>query len=370
MKKITRNNFLISTVIVFIFGFAMFMTSCEGPAGTAGKDGSNGKDGTAVCTACHGNSDVELKFAQYDLSKHGTGTIYEEEAGRVGCGGCHTGDGFAEAATIGKDDPITHSTSKINCYACHDIHDQFDTTDFSLRIKAGFALRFKGSAADGNVDFKTGNTCGKCHQARSFTRTTPDTVKPASTGATYSRLGPHYGVVANVFAMKGLYDISGQTTPVPTTNPHASLADGCVACHMGRDTINPASGGHTFRMTYASLANLEQSAISKCTACHDVNTIKNAPKAKQAAKDLATYRQKLIDKGMLDTTQSVGSDGTYNILGEYPATPGGKNKIYASKDDVNVLMNYLFIAKDRSLGIHNPAYVQAIIKNGLEYLNR
>jgi hypothetical protein len=115
-------------------------------------------------------------------------------------------------------------------------------------------------------------------------------------------------------------------------------------------------------------ANL--SVMTSCQTCHDATTIKNAVNAAQNAKDIATYRRLLIDKGMLDTTSAVLSDGTYQVLGEYFATPGGKTRVFTNPKDVDVVLNYLYIAKDRSRGIHNPKYVQALIKNGLEYLNQ
>lgn len=354
---------LINLLSVALLLSAFFLMSCEkeGPAGPAGKDGQNGKDANIVCGTCHSDTktDVKLKFAQYDLSKHNKGVIYEEEAGRIQCGGCHSGDGFAEAASLGKDDPVASATSKINCQACHTIHNKFDSTDWALRITAGFKLRHTGA----DVDFKTGNICAKCHQARAYTRTTPDTVKPASATSTYSRFGPHYGIPANMVSMNGPVKIPGSVA-YPTSNPHASLAKGCISCHMNADASNPAVGGHTFLMPIANL-----SKVTACTTCHDAATIAAGAKMKENATLLAQYRQKLIEKKWLDTTQAVTADG-YQVLGEYFATPDKKAVVFQNPDDVSVVLNYLYLAKDRSRGAHNPAYFQALLKNGLEYLNK
>lgn len=345
--------------MISIIGLTSVMVSCTGADGPSGPDG---KDADIVCGVCHSAAatDVNLKFNQYDLSIHNKGIIYEEEAGRVQCGGCHSGDGFAEAARLGQDDAVSLATSKINCKACHTIHTNFDSTDFALRITSGFALRHTKA----NIDLKTGNLCSKCHQARAFTRTVPDTISRAS--GTYSRFGPHYGVVANVLTMNGPYQIPGDVS-YPTSNPHASLPKGCVSCHMGTDPANPASGGHTFLMLPANL-----SKIASCTGtCHDAATIANAPKAlqKEIGDKLVIYRQELIDRGWLDTSQAVLPDGGYQILGEYFRADQAK-KEWSNPTDVEVVLNYLYLAKDRSLGVHNPAYIKALVDNGLKYLGK
>jgi hypothetical protein len=357
--KIKYNKLLLSSLFIFAAGLLLFLTGCEGP------EGPSGKDSAATCKECHnGNAtDINTKFAQYGLSKHSSDEIYEQEAGNLACDGCHTGDGFAQAVTQGTNSPSSMGGTKIDCQACHPIHTNYDTTDFRLRVTTGFNLLYTNQP----VDFKTGNTCARCHQARNFTRTVPDTFKPAAPGATYSRTGPHYGIVANVLSSNGLFNIPGN---IPydglTPSPHYSLPQGCVSCHMQIDSSNPATGGHTFNMQVSSLAKLTQ-----CYGCHPGGTeIAAAAMSKQNAIDLATYRRLLINKGWLDTSQALPATeaDAYNVIGEYVATPGGKAQVFQNATDVNVILNYLLIAKDRSLGAHNPKYIQALIKNGVAYL--
>lgn len=364
MKRLTIS--LLSLALVGLF----FLTSCEGPAGPAGangKDGTNGtngKDANIICGVCHSAAatDANLKFSQFDYSQHKKGVIYEEEGGRLACGGCHTGEGFVEAATIGKDDPVTMATGPINCRTCHTIHAKFDSTDFGFRITAGFKLR----QTQVDVDFKEGNTCAKCHQARAFVRSAGanDTIKAASTGAAYSRFGPHYGVVANVVSGNGLYNVPGSAAYPTSANPHYNLPKGCVSCHMATDKANPAVGGHTFSMPVANL-----STLTSCTTCHDAAKMKSAPTTTQIGKDIVTYRSLLIKKGYLDTTQAITAEGGYQVLGEYFATPGGKTQVY-DKTTSEVILNYLYIAKERSKGVHNPAWVKAAVANGIEFLSK
>ncbi|MGA2296639.1 MAG: hypothetical protein ABSG15_03725 [FCB group bacterium] len=366
MKKVS-SRFSLFLLAVLLIGISGFFMACEGPAGPAGTNGTNGN---ATCGACHSNTaaDFNLKWTQFELSLHNTGTIYESESGNLGCDGCHTSEGFIEAASLGVNDAVSQGTGKLTCRTCHNIHTKYDSTDFSRRVADTLMLTLRqyGPATVAPINQHEGTICAKCHQARSFVRTVPDTIKPNGT-ATYSRFGPHYGVVANVVTMNGPYPISGNEAG---TNPHALLPKGCVTCHMGKDTTNPAVGGHSFKLPFANLSKL--STISTCTStgCHNAATIQSQTNAKQVAKDLATYRGLLMKKNMLDTTQTVNADGTYNILGEYPATPGGKLVVYQNKEDVDVLLNYLYLAKDRSNGVHNMPYVQALIKNALAYLNQ
>jgi len=77
----------------------------------------------------------------------------------------------------------------------------------------------------------------------------------------------------------------------------------------------------------------------------------------------------LIDRGWLDTTQAVLPDGGYQILGEYFRADQAK-KEWSNPTDVEVVLNYLYLAKDRSLGVHNPAYIKALVNNGLKYLGK
>lgn len=361
--------FLLATVL----SVALF-TACEGPtgkdgatgpAGAKGDAGLAGKDGEGVanCKSCHGTDKMLMAMAQYDLSIHNQGIVYEEEAGRIACGACHSGDGFRESVALGQLDAKTTAISKINCYTCHPIHSTWSDQDFSVVVNSKLSMRFPAGVEH---DFKgVGNLCARCHTARPYTRTTGthDSISPASSSATYSRFGPHYGTSANVFAAKGLVEIAGSVA-YPTSNPHQNLAKGCVSCHMNKDASNPAVGGHSFLMSPANLAN-----VAECATCHtDKTEISGIVKGKEIAAMVAEMRTILIGKNWLDTTQAVTDHG-YVVLGEYFKCPD-KKKFGMPKEDVDAVLNYLYIAKDRSLGAHNPKYVYAITKNTLEYLKK
>ncbi len=354
--------------ILSVVAFVLFMTACEGPEGPAGpqgpagKDGKDGKDASVACAVCHSDNATatNLAFAQFNYSLHKTGETYAYTAGRAGCGDCHNGDGFRKMASTNTWGQA--GITALDCKTCHNIHKNLDETDYALRITQPFTLIYKGSAADGNVDFKTGNLCATCHQARSYARNSPnfDTLTAASSTAMYSRFGPHYGTVANVFAGKGLNFIEGSET-YPTGNPHSVLAKGCVSCHMGSNPTAPAAGGHSFKMTVAQMSTIES-----CRSCHPSGI--PTTKTNEIKTLLAEYRQLLIDKGLLIATAGNPGDPDYNVLGEYAKLEEAGKRRVIPRSDGDVLLNYLYIARDRSNGAHNPGLTLAILKNGLAYL--
>jgi len=369
MKRLSY--FLSSMLLVGM----IFLMGCEGPAGPAGANGTNGKDATAICSVCHGmttNNDVMTKINQYNLSLHGTGIVYEEEAGRAQCNACHTGDGYVEAVQLGQLDPVKGGSSAINCFTCHDLHDKFDTTDWKLRVASDIALRQPSTAGTFNFG-SVGNTCARCHQARPITHVyskndpSKDSLAKNSNG-TYSRIGPHYGIVANIVAGIGIEPMAGLSIPPTADNKHfAGLKKGCVDCHMAKDTTNTASGGHTFLMLQANMAKISAADWNAkgCNTCHSQDKVNKAEISTKLKKDIANVRRIIINAGLLDTTQAVTTEG-YKVIGEYVAALKTGPKL-VGKDTVSALINYLYVAKDRSNGAHNPDLMKNVVAALVEF---
>ena len=377
------------------FGFF----ACKGPEGPAGLDG---KVGDAIkCQACHGSQDVDLKTAQYEISKHGTGVIWEEESGNIsssGCQTCHTGTGFVQAMDgnipYSAEGKMTNATGEIKCKTCHTLHKKYDSTDFALRGGTAFKLRYS-ELTDSTVDFKTGNICARCHQNRPINYTAPgSTSKPidwtlatfkfpgtfVTGGSSYNRFGPHYGVVANVVAGpgRGLQEITGAGAPVTdfaslASNPHMSDNINCVSCHMGSRTTNNNIGQHTFKLalsftgTYPSYTDVKATNLQDltCTPCHtSAKFTATLPLATSNAAMLKELRDTLLKQNVLDLSQTSGTEG-YNVLGEYLINRAKGDTLTLTKNQTKAVLNYLMIVKDRSYGVHNPYYVNAILKNSL-----
>ena len=71
---------------------------------------------------------------------------------------------------------------------------------------------------------------------------------------------------------------------------------------------------------------------------------------------LAELGQLLIDKGWLDE-----ASGLWTATSSAP--------IVVSADEAGAMLNWLTIEEDRSLGVHNPAYVVAALTNSIELLS-
>ncbi|MFA9389057.1 MAG: hypothetical protein ACERKD_04590 [Prolixibacteraceae bacterium] len=321
MKRSIRNLSGLAAILA-IFMFA----SCEGPAG---------EDGNDSCVECHNSTNMSLKSTQYETSGHGIGAYVGYAGGRNTCAKCHSNEGFLETQHTGRDTTATTIAipTRIGCETCHSgNHESFDAEndglDYKLTTKKAVPLLiFNGEKS---VDFGTSsNLCANCHQPRTGA---PVADADGNFKITSTHYGPHHGPQATYLEGVGAAEIAGSVAyPAPHTGAHAMTA-GCVACHMG--PAEGEGGGHTFTPTVAS-----------CTACHtdatklDINGVQTEVEA--LLEELATA---LKAKGVLD------ADGVV-----VPA-------VY-SADLAKAFYNYIGIEEDRSLGVHNPAYIKAVLKN-------
>jgi hypothetical protein len=251
---------------------SLTFTSCKGPAGTAGIDG---KDANETCKQCHNPTMVDAKAVEFELSKHNTGVVAEEEAGNATCAPCHESAGFKyvcanNVSTVFTADPAnagsflnpyaatsTTAFGAIDCYTCHNaLHTTYTSADLSLTTTASVPLTMWGGAKTVNLtqDNSKSNLCVKCHQPRPLTNATTknvldyadlaahptDAVTTALLKLSY-RTGTHYGTVGAVFAGMGGVEFTG--TMAYTSSQHTTVAS-CQDCHMG--TMAGAAGGHSF----------------------------------------------------------------------------------------------------------------------------
>ena len=305
---------------------ALFLfASCEGPAG---------EDGNDSCVECHNTANMELKAEQWATSGHGIGAYVSYAGGRNACARCHSNEGFLETQRTGRDTTAANIPipTSISCETCHSgTHETFDAAtdgkDYKLTAKAPVTLIIDAGVT---VDFgSSSNLCANCHQ--------PRTAAPTADGdgnfkISNTHYGPHHGPQASYLEGVGAAEFSGSVAyPAPHSASHAKSA-GCVACHMG--STEGEEGGHTFKPS-----------VTACTACHadatsmDINGVQT-----EVAALLEELKTALQAKGVL------GADGVV-VPGTYSADLG---KAY---------YNYIGIEEDRSEGVHNPAYIKAVLKN-------
>ena len=205
-----------------------------------------------------------------------------------------------------------------DCRACHQIHTTFTSADFALATTDPVALfATEGVTFDGGE----GNLCANCHQAR---RGFPEAVDGMITDIT-SHWGPHHGPQSSM--LMGVAGAGAEGSP----SAHAQMVENtCVTCHLGE------SGSHTF-----------EPDVATCQGCHsgaesfDINGVQT-----EVQTQLDELGTKLVAAGVL-------SDIT--VDGHPTVTEAPENVAMA-------LFNWIYIAhEDKSLGVHNPAYTQALL---------
>ncbi len=328
-----------------LFAAGFILTSCEGPAGPAGengKDGTNGIDANATCTTCHNNSAlIEEKQAQWSESLHAKGEN-AAYADRTGCVRCHTSQGFLEYVAEGSDANISVPTDpmQINCYTCHKIHTTFTSDDLALTKPGAETLILKYAGASVVYDNGNSNQCVGCHQARDVSPL------PVVDGPDYTiasnRVGVHHAPMANFLLGKIPFELPG--TAYPTTNAHFGT-EGCIACHMATP-YGYMAGGHQMGMTYSQHGGPEILNTTGCLTCHptvpDYETLQATVSGK-----LAQLQAQLTAAGIYDTDSELAVPGTYNA---------------------NVALayfNYDAVTQDKSMGVHNPGYINALLDNSI-----
>lgn len=333
-------NVLLSVAAIVAMSF---FVSCEGPAGPAGTDGvdgTNGADGATgvtACMECHDTDNTILAIdAQFVQSGHRLGAYVSYAGGRGSCANCHSSEGFIEYATFGEVSAATiNNPSAWECKTCHQIHSTFEVEDYALRM----VEPVEWNISDGTADLgASSNLCGNCHQSRTAE---PNTAAPAdSFKITSTHYGPHHGPQANLFYGMGFAEIAGSAT-YPTAGEGIHKNASCTMCHMGEYADN--MGGHTWKANLAS-----------CQTCHATTDFNYGGVQTSVEADLIVLRDKLIELGVV---AGDDVDGYHPVTGTYPML------------HAQAYYNWVGLYEDRSNGVHNPKYIEALIANTIEALN-
>ncbi len=314
----------------------------EGPQGPAGPAGPAGQNAAETCTQCHtNNTNLFAKQVQYEKSTHRLGGNFERATSP--CALCHTHQGFLERMATGSTTlaaSFVPDPAPINCRTCHKIHQTFTAADYALTTTAPNGLIF--NQGHGPVDLgPIGNLCSQCHQANTLSP------KPVPGGApltvTSSRYGFHHGPQAQILAGTGLFVLgSGVITGPGAHGNKAVNADACGTCHMGQ-AFGEQAGGHTWKMAYEYHEADVQNVVG-CKGCHQTLT-------KFDYNGVQTEIQGLIDELAAELTRiGVRRTDNYFKTGTWPA------------DVVAAFANWQAIWEDRSVGVHNPTYVETILR--------
>ena len=330
MKK-TFNGALVVMQLIAVCALISF-TGCEGPEGPIGPAGTAGVSGTGDCGTCYDvSTSILAKQIQWEESLHGSGGAYVRGSS-ASCAPCHSSEGFsmkvAGMEVTGSDDP-----TPVNCRTCHDIHTNYDITDYALATTAPVELT--GSMPSTmTVDIGKGNLCANCHQTRNRSSYGLEVGGPDVT-ITSSHYGPHHGVQTNCLVGESAFELPG--TLAYTNSAHATaVSDGCVTCHLS---------SHTF-----------EASEDACETCHadidgfDYRGVQTEIKGLVVELAALLYADGLIEHAEPD------EDGAYHNL-----------KKTTTSAKAGALFNFIWVAnEDGSNGIHNTKYTRAMLQNSIE----
>jgi hypothetical protein len=305
-------------------------TGPAGPAGPAGPQGPQGPAGEAAevnvtdltCTECHNDTSIITgKRAAWEESLHGSGAAFIEEGPRNTCAGCHSGATFSAMIASGQNFTEVESgdanPTHQDCRTCHEIHTTYTSADWALETTDPVTLVVSGEIYDGG----TGNLCANCHQARRYLADFESQTTAGSYESTSPRFNPHLSVQSDM-----LLGLPGAGVESAASIHYTGVENTCVGCHMGEND------NHLF-----------EPQLAKCQECHadaedfDINGALTAVDER-----MAELRTALQSAGLLDAEGEV-------IPGTYTA------------EQATALWNYETIVEDASRGVHNPAYVNAML---------
>jgi hypothetical protein len=209
-----------------------------------------------------------------------------------------------------------------NCRTCHEIHTSYTTDDWALTTTEPVALyAIEGQTYDGG----SGNLCANCHQPR---RGFPAAEDGMITGIT-SHWGPHHGPQSAM-----LLGVAGAGVEGSPSSHYSLVENTCVGCHLANHAFEPS--------------------IDSCQGCHaDIESFDFSGLQTDIQAQLDQLGEALVAEGVLDVNAPEG----HPIVEEAP-----ENVALA-------LYNWIYIAhEDKSLGVHNPAYTQALLDASFEAL--
>ncbi len=354
MKRFT---YLLSLTIAAFAVAAIGMVGCEGPAGPPGQNGTDGTDGTngadmdATCKVCH-NETSDLLAKQYQASKSGHMMNNNSERSSASCAACHTHEGFLDRMASGEMEASAdiYDPTQPNCRTCHDIHEAYTEDDYAISYTDPVKLWIN----DVTVDYDNGNVCANCHQPRLIDP------YPVAGGAdvsiTSSRWGPHHGPQAATVWGTSMYEIAGsESYPAAGSAKHADA--GCVACHMvAIPEHGNLAGGHTLNMNFLYHGSVSDN-VEGCVGCHgDIDDFDVNGGLTEMTALYDSLGAILVTKGWISETGSVkGSSSAPLVL---------------APDDAGALLNWRYMLEDKSMGIHNPKYMKAALKNSIAHLSK
>lgn len=330
------------------------------------------------------------------------------------------------ADAIGEITCFTCHSSLHTTYGFSDVLAFTNTAPVSMTMWGGRADK----VIDLQQDSAKSNLCVKCHQPRPLTcsndpsgRLFPyDSILLAPTALMYDstkgakniyvkpsyRMHVHYGAIGAIFAGKGGIEFPG--TVAYGNSKHTTVA-ACPQCHMAQPMTGMA-GGHAFNVRNSKETALSGSTTWNFNGCNVTGCHGDDPLSATAAKFVNT---RATVKGLLDALaakinaaggghdilhRATGADANGNLLNLWDGittnnydgyldiySPGTNDAGYwrdpYSSNATNLtkpkfpsltmaqtgaILNFQLCLREFSMGVHNNAYVTALLTNSAEML--
>jgi hypothetical protein len=331
--------------------------NCHGPGSEHAKSGGTPwaitkPATTGACNKCHDAPTHHIKGSEWYSSAHSMTTRDPSGAGREGCVGCHTHNGFV-GKTKGSA-KVDTSYGAINCQTCHEPHG---ASDGEHLVRAMGPVKLADNTMVNNAG--SGALCMNCHQARQNA-----SVYAANTAGS-AHYGPHSGPQADM-----LEGTNGFTygKKMPSSAHEFAVKDTCVGCHMQTVETTDAGflsvGGHTFKVSYTPKgSSTPKQLLGACQSCH--------------GPEIEDFDFPLFDYNGDGEIEGVQTE-VQHLLDELSALLPPKGKAKASltidntwsRPELQAAYNWLFVTNDGSKGIHNTSYTVALLKASIADMKR
>ncbi len=323
--------------------FSVNCEDCHGPGSLHGVSAANitKTHWPGNCGQCH------LQFAQWQRSRHSDPLAFGHAEIPVlllgSCYKCHYTDGFIGAVESPEGfheftyknldaEAVPKDTPNVSCDVCHGPHLQ---------------------SADNPTGIRTGsgeNLCNTCHAKK-------------WQNATYTGTGDAIGNAAHL-ADYSQYQGAG--------NPHL-MPNGCVTCHMAGDITKTDNrdvrkvGAHTLRMREAGADGVlgtddDLLNIGICQSCHPGLETFDRNGVMTRIEDKLNTLEDLLKKANHEYLPPFqpGKCATCHKGGTLPFMNESEDEIMEK-----AYLNYKLILHDRSLGIHNPGYIERLLDDSI-----
>jgi len=322
----------------------------------------------ADCAQCHDSLPQHVRATEWANSRHAIATRTPSGANRYNCVRCHTAAGFESYIEhVGNTNTYATNTvyEAITCSACHDPHD----ATYAHQLRAGLNYDFADGSSFTNVG--AGALCMQCHHSRngSAEQNIKNFVAGKPTWLGGSSFGVHDSSQGDMVV--GVNAITYGKF-IPSGSHSKAIGDVCVGCHM--QPVDPAdpgylkSGGHTFSMTYTTVANgvtntVDQVAV--CTKCHgeieEFNMVRKDYNGDGVIEGIQTEVQSLLNRltTMLPSS-AYRADGNY--VGDGLVKTSVSAKTNWPVKFLDAAYNWQFVNADGSKGIHNAPFAVGLLK--------